>query len=230
MFAKILFTFFIVQSAISVYSQQLHFSNKELHLPDWPKKYVTEYNLRTKIPANLYNIAKKILDIKTGKHSESMEIINCTLVNLEQYYKDYPDSVYKNFIPAKCYEINWSDKSIGVDNYTFALMLDSYNQAVYMGFPNLFQLDEFDFLSLDSAKNMADRIILKDSAKYGAPEITLYSNFCENDLIWSFRYPAKTTTTENKSTGSEWPVTRIIEYSLRWHKKFKEDTFIYFEF
>ena len=164
-----------------------------------------------------------------------MEVKDCTVYDIARYYKEYPDSVYKNFLPAISFNVKWIDKQIGVTSYVFKILLDSYNQVIYMGFPNEYKTEGFDFLCLDSAKAYADRLILNDTI-YSTPEIDMYYDFSENDLIWSFSYPViqkEAVTNDGKTiqvSVPQWPTTRIIDYSMRWHKKYRDDTFIHFEF
>ena len=237
---KILFTVLLFYSCQLAFSQQLQYNQENSFIPVWPANYVTEYKGPTKIPAVLSKIANDILPLRTGRHAASMEIKNCTVINLAQYYKDHPDSAYKNFMPATSYTVKWGDKQVGAENYVFSIMLDSYNQVVYMGFPNEYKTEGFDFLCLDSAKAMADQLIVSDTITYSSPEISMYYDFSENDMIWSFNYPVKqdengaVIITEDgettQITDPQWPTTRIIDYSMRRHTKFREDGFIYFEF
>ena len=94
---------------------------------------------------------------------------------------------------------------------------------------------------LDSANAMAENIIKKDTLSYDPPEINIYYDFCENDLIWSFRYSVKSIKTDyaiieteegvkHKIYSNYLPAMRIIDFSMTKHRIFKEDVFIHFEF
>ncbi|MCU4177861.1 hypothetical protein [Carboxylicivirga sp. N1Y90] len=184
-------------------------------------EFITDYSDLDSLPLDIKILSTKILKNQTGDFASKMIFSWGNSIDLENYFKAYPDRLnFKNtIIPSYSLHYSFIDSSLGVSRYEVLMWLDKYGQITSLNFPHCYDFQAYDFLPLDNAKMISDSLILFEDFLYDDFSYLLKYDTLRNDLIWDIYYIRR----DSLPNGDEYSDYLSFEISTRYHKLIKKE-------